>query len=256
MSTEPKNKDPYEGLLFRWRAPEGVTGRLIMWGFSSALVLTVIPLMFEVVYPVSTHRSRTTQRVILLDPTSPKSREVIAAVTDRNFLLMAPTANAAPRLSDLRPVFAPGFKDFRLDVKDLPETGAASSNLPRLFGPDRPPLPPVAASKPVARPATTRALRLVAVPSEGLESRPILHDIEPLPEGSPALGEINARFRVGVGPDGRIVTAASLMDESAETGAAASRTFRQALNQMRFAPVVQAGPQWGILTFSWKGTDS
>jgi hypothetical protein len=227
--------------------------RLLMWGIIATVGMGLWLLMFEVVYPSPSHRSKTTQRITVLDSSSPKAREVIAAVTDRNFLLLAPSANAAPSLADLRPVFSPGFKDFQLQVKDLPETGAPSSVLPRLFGPDHPMLPPVATTKPVTSPVQTRKVRLVAVPSAGLEARPVLHDLEPLPAGSPALAEIDARFRVAISPAGRVLTAVSLMDESSDASAAVSRAFRQSLDQLRFAPAASSGPQWGVIAFRWKG---
>lgn len=252
-----KREDPNADLIFRWYAREGVRLRLLMWALLSAVVITIWLLLFEVVYPASSHRSHTTQRITMLDPASPQAREVIAAVTDRNFLLLAPNANAAPKLADLRPVFSPGFKDFQLQVKDLPETGAASSVLPRLFGPDHSPLPPVAGVKAAPPPPMpAEQVRLVAVPSAGLEKRAVLHEIEPLPAGSPALGEINAQFRVAVAPDGRVLTAVSLMDESSDAGAAIARAFRQSIDQMRFAPVQSPGPQWGIIAFRWKGAKS
>ena len=251
-----KPEEPRPDLIFRWHAPEGVTLRLFMWAGAAAFGLGIWLLLFEVVYPAPSRRPHTTQRITLLDPSSPKAREVIAAVTDRNFLLLAPNATAAPRLADLRPVFAPGFKDFQLQVKDLPESGATSSTMPRLFGPDHTLLPPLAAGNPIAARGPVRNLKLVAVPSGGLEGRKVTHDVEALPPGSPALGEINARFRVAVGEDGRVITAASLMDESSDASAAVSRAFRQAIDQLRFAPLVASGPQWGIITFRWKGADS
>ncbi|MDB6116338.1 MAG: hypothetical protein JWO08_119 [Verrucomicrobiaceae bacterium] len=251
-----KKDDPYEGLIFRWRAPEGVRLRLVMWGLLALVGMGLWLLLFEVVYPAPSHRSKTTQRITVLDASSPKAKEVIAWVTDRNFLLLAPSANSTPSLSDLRPVFSPGFKGFELQVKDLPETGAAASELPRLFGPDHPMLPPVTTAKLATAPAQNRKVRLVAVPSAGLEGRPVLHDIEPLPAGSPALAEINARFRVAVSPAGRVLTAVSLMDESSDASAAVARAFRESLDQLRFAPATSTGPQWGVIAFRWKGGGS
>lgn len=252
--SEPDGQDSprHHGLLFRWMANEGAAKSLLMWSGLVAAGLTVIFLLFEVVYPTPSRRPHTTQRIILLDPAQPKARALIAAVTDRNFLLLAPNANAAPRLADLRPVFSPGFKDFQLQLKDLPETGAASSTMPRLFSPERSPLPPVVGANAVTKAAKANSLRLMAVPSAGLEERKLLHDLEPLPAGSPALGEINAQFRVAVGPEGRIITAVSLMDESAEAGAAASRAFHEAMDTLRFEPQPGSGPQWGVITFRWK----
>ena len=258
MSKEQEREpiDPSRSLLFRWRAPEGVALRLIMWSGASLAALTMVLLMFEVVYPTPSRRPHSTQRITLLDPASPKAREVIAAATDRNFLLLAPNANAAPRLADLRPVFSPGFKDYQLQVKDLPETGTATTSLPRLFDATHALLPPVAAAKRVQKRAEAQPLKLVAEPSGGLEGRHLLHNAQPLPPGSPALSEINAQFRVAVGPDGRVITAVSLMDESAETSAAASRAFLQAMEQLRFDPSPIPGPQWGVITFRWKGAGS
>ncbi len=251
-----KDEDPDADLIFRWHAREGVRVRLLMWGLLATVVLTVWLLMFEVVYPASSRRSHTTQHITILDSSSPKAREVIAAIADRNFLLLSPNANGEPRLADLRPVFSPGFKDFQLRVKDLPETGAAASVLPRLFGPDHAPLPPVTVAKPGTPPAPAPTVPakvlLVAVPSAGLEKRPVLHDLEQLPSGSPALAEIDAQFRVAVAPDGRVVTAVSLMDESSDASAAVARAFRQSIDQLRFVPVDAPGPQWGIITFRWK----
>ncbi|MDB6140853.1 MAG: hypothetical protein JWO94_3925 [Verrucomicrobiaceae bacterium] len=246
-------KETSADLIFRWRASEGAAVKLFMWLLVAAVGISLFLLMFEVVYPAPSRRSHSMQRITLLDPSSPKAREVIATVTDRNFLLLAPNANAAPTLSDLRPVFSPGFKDYQLQVKDLPETGAATSTLPRLFGPDRTLLPVVGVVKPVQPPGQQKKLRLVAVPLDGLKGRTVAHEVEPLPESSPALGEINARFRVAVAPSGRVLTAASLMDESSDASAAVSRAFRQAIDQLRFAPASTPGPQWGIIAFRWKG---
>ena len=247
-----KQDDPLSSLMFRWRASEGVTMRLFLYTLLAVVTFVAFLLLFEVVYPAPSRRPHTMQRITLLDPAQPKAREMVAAVTDRNFMLLTPGPNAAPRLADLGPVFSPGFKDYQLQVKDLPETGAVSSTLPRLFGPDHAPLPPVTKPRLAAKPVGQVRSRLVAVAADGLEKRPIVHDVEQLPEGSPALAELNARFRVAVAPDGRVLTAASLMDEGAESSAAVSRAFRQIIDQMRFSPVPTPGPQWGTLTFRWK----
>ena len=244
--------DPLSRLIFRWHAPEGALWRLLWWGTVAAVVLSLWLLCFQVVYPAASRRSHTTQHITLLDTSSAEARQAMAAVADRNFLLLTPNATGAPRLSELRPVFSPGFKDFQLQVKDLPESGASPSVLPRLFGPGRSLLPPMAAAHAPAAPAPVRRQRLEAVAGGGLEGRAILHHMEQLSEKSPALGEIHAQMRVAVAPDGRLLAAVSLMDESTIVNAAISREFRLAINSLRFAPVATNGPQWGTLAFRWQ----
>ncbi len=251
-----KPEEPSSRLIFRWHAPEVPLLRLFVWSLVGAVILAVWMLTFEVVFPRASRRSHATQHITLLDGSSPQSRQALAAVADRSFLLLAPNATGAPRLSELRPVFTPGFKDYELQVKDLPEAGAgvAVPSLPRLYGGSRsllPSLPAAAAAARVDAPPA-KVLRLVAFAAEGLGERPIVHNMEALPESSAALGEIQARFRVAVAADGRIVAAVSLMDESTVVGAAVSRELRQAIQPLRFAAAAAPGPQWGVLAFRWE----
>ena len=248
-----KEEDPLSRLIFRWHLPEGAFWRLMFWAIVATVVLTAWMLLFQVVFPRASRRSHATQHITLLDAASPETRQMVAEVADRSFLLLSPGATGAPRLSELRPVFSPGFKDYELQVKDLPETGGAVSMLPRLFSARRTLLPPLPApTAAVASTAPVKAQRLVAVASGGLEGRAIVHNMAQLAEGTPALGEIHGQIRVAVSSDGRLLTAVSLMDESSIVSAAVSREFRQAIEAVRFAPVTETRPQWGTLAFRWQ----
>ena len=250
-----KEEEPLSRLIFRWHLPEGAFWRLMFWAIVATIVLTAWMLLFQVVFPRASRRSHATQHITLLDATSPEARQMVAEVADRSFLLLSPGATGAPRLSELRPVFNPGFKDYELQVKDLPETGAAASMLPRLFSARHtllPPLPAPAAAGASTGRAPVKAQRLVAVAGDGLEGRAIVHNMAQLAEGSPALGEVHGQIRVAVSPDGRLLTAVSLMDESSIVSAAVSREFRQAIEALRFAPVTETRPQWGTLAFRWQ----
>ena len=253
---KPELDDSPPRLTFRWHAPEVPLLRLVFCCTVAAIVLATWMLMFEVVFPRASRRSHATQHVTLLDGSSPQARQAAATVADRSFLLLAPNATGAPRLSELRPVFTPGFKDYDLQVKDLPEAGSGlgAPVLPRLYGGGRSLLPSLPAVTTAGRAAAppAKALRLVAFAAEGLGERAIIHNMEALPESSAALGEIQARFRVAVAADGRIVAAVSLMDESTVVGAAVSRELRQAIQPLRFAAAATPGPQWGILAFRWE----
>ena len=246
MSEPPQ----HHGLIFQWLAREGNGLRLFAGGVATLLAFGGFLLLFQVVYPTARQRPLAVQRVLLLDPASPAVRPVLDAVNDRDFLLMRSARDESKTAVGPPLAFTPSFKGFELQPKDLLESRATSTLLPRVFQPDHPPLPPVpaTASMPVPKSAIPHVLQATVV--DGLKQRPITHAVTFKDD---ALGDIvGTVYRIAVAPSGRVTLVIPLSDPAGRFDA--FQQVRTGLTELRFQASPTQAIEWGTLTLKWLAT--
>ncbi len=238
---------PQHGLIFQWLAREGGWLRILFGGLAALLTLVGMLLLFQVIYPTTRKHPLTVQRVLFMDPASPEARPILNMVNDQDFLLMRSSEASGKPPAGLNPVFAPSFQGFQLQPKDFLESRSASTSLQRLFRPDRPLLPPLAASTPPPKmtPAVPHQLQVAVV--DGFEQRAITH---PVVFKDESLSDtVGSTYRIAVAPDGHITLVMPLSDPAARVDA--FHLLRTGLDDLRFQPRSTKNLEWGTIALQW-----
>ena len=209
-----------------------------------ALFATGFLLLFQVVYPATKHQRLVPQRVLVLDLATPASRQVVNAIRDRDFLVLRESSGVALPSATRAPSFVPTFKNFDYRVRDFVETSNVSAPLPRIFQPDRAPLPPLPAVASTPRPTELKPQNLRVSVINGLKQRILTQ--------SPIINEAEAenfKVRIAVADDGRVTSAVPL--DASQTQMALFAKLRPTLDRLRFAPASRTSVEWGTITFRW-----
>lgn len=239
-------------LIFQWfvRERRGIT--LSLFVLAGIMFLAGITLLFQVVYPAARRQPLAAQRILLLDRSSPAARPILDAVSDRDFLLLHPSTNDQAQLSAHAPVFTPSFKGFDFTPRDFIATTTTPTTTPRLFRPDRAPLPPVEKAEPrTAAIASGKPQTLQPLVTDGLADRAIIH---PISLSGPAFTAADGTsYRIAVDASGRVTLVVPLQDTAAHPEATtAFKTVRDEIEQLRFAPAPGSALTWGTLTLRWR----
>jgi hypothetical protein len=229
-------------LLFHWNVGERRWWRLIMATLIGAVLLALASLAFRVVYPPALNLRLNAQRVTLLDPSSAAAREVLEAARDRDFLVLRESLPVRPE-DVTTPVFTPGFKGYELRVREDLEATLEPDIIPKLFLPQRAPLPPIVATR-ARTPAPLPDQSIVPVVRSGLADRSILRSIKIVEPDAQGL-----QLRIGVNAVGRVITALPLNLSSEQTPAL--RSLPNQLANLRFAPKPGSDFEWGVLSLDW-----
>lgn len=223
----------------------------MLWILVTLVALIAFFSLFRVVYPQPRRVVPTAQQVILLDPENPATRALLAAVQDRDYMIMPPEENrASAMLSERAPVFHPSFEGHEMTLRDLPQRNERPAPV-RLMNVMEPELPPLDFSplKPEPAPVEVKAAIAPLVISEGdLRARKIVEapDLSGLRDGNLD----GAKFHLGVNAAGRVIFALPVDHVGKlEEGEPALRVLRA----LRFAPAddAKAPPAWGTVTLRW-----
>jgi hypothetical protein len=228
----------------------------ISGGLASFAIFRVTPMVLKL-------PDARNQAIIILDPSSLAAQRLIDRASDQSFLLLADnnaSETSQTKLTDAAPVFEPGFKNFRLQLRDLDQAQPPELR-PRLFTPAHSLLPPkpvlqVKKQPPAVPPA--RVAKIVVEVSKELLARwqpPMLA----LPEANM---NTNASLSYSIAVDhyGRVTSALPINEPDTALAAAANATsgadaeaLQHYIRSLRFKPEPTAStPQWGILTISWQ----
>ena len=151
---KPEDSEKRSALTFDWTLRE----RRMRALFGALAIAFIVGLasfvLFQITVTVSRKSEPPSQAIVILDPSSLAAQRIIDRANDQSFLLLTDN-NAREQtqttLADIAPVFEPGFKHFRLQLRDLGQTQAPEMR-PRLFSATDNPLPPLAAPVPQAPP--------------------------------------------------------------------------------------------------------
>lgn len=239
-------------LTFQWRERERPVTRLVFYFLLTVTGAVLFFMLFKVVYPQARHFSTAPQQVFVLDPTQAATRDIVNRTRDENFLLLSPDsdpARAEGTSEELFPVFKPSFAGFQMKLMDLPGVQDTKS-LPRIFGIEEMPLPPVATVMKAKAPAT-----VTPGPGEAVV-RPVLRG-ELVGRELVSGGDISAvtlpggelpRFKVGVSNLGRVTFALPL---DIQADAKQMRALQASVSALRFKPVKSPAVQWGEVSLEW-----
>ncbi len=259
---KPADTEPRSALTFDWSLRESRARAFFLALVLAFMVGLISFVLFQITNSISRKPEAPSQAIIILDPASLAAQRLIDRANDQSFLLLADNnAHEQPQttLAIAAPVFEPGFKNFRLRLRDLGQTQAPELR-PRLFAAAHPLLPPISTPAPAPLPAAAtakKAAKLVAEVSQELQAR-----WQPTTRAIPsALMQMNASltYRIAVDPRGCVITALPL-DESADEFTATSTTssasieeLQRYIRSLRFKPEPTApAPQWAMLTLSWQ----
>lgn len=232
-------------LTFLWFVRERRQWVLMLAVLAMSLFVGGYLLLFQVVYPATKHRRLAPQRVLLLDMNNPAARQVVNAISDRDFLVMRDTTSSSASVNTRSPLFVPTFKDFDFRLHDFVESTNASATLPRIFQPEHAPLPPLPAVPAVARTSEMKSQRLHAVLVDGLKDRAITRAV--------TIDDAEAsdmKLRIAVGKDGRVTSVIPVNLSPAQMPLFAR--VRSNVQQLRFAADGTHAVSWGTVTFQWR----
>lgn len=248
-----KASDESTPLTFQWRDRDRPLVRLVVFLCVTIAGAAGFFLLFKVVYPQPRHFPTAPQQVLILDPAQPATRDIVNRTSDENFLLLSPDSDPTrpeTAFHSLLPVFRPGFAGFEMTLMDIPGE-QDKKTLPRVYGIDDMPLPPIAtvmkAKVPAAHtpPTTPPVLRVVlrgALDKRELASSRDLAGIVITDAAAP-------RFRLCVNNAGLVIFALPL---DGLTDPKQMRALYKGLSGLRFKPVNAPATQWGDASFVWE----